>query len=130
MAKILVVEDHADSRDLVRLVLEFEGYTIIEATNAEDGLNLARQEKPDLILMDISLSGKFDGLEATKRLRQDAQFKETVIVALTAHVLSQDKELVLSAGFDNYCSKPIIDFEEFKNMIADSLKQGTKISTA
>lgn len=123
MAKILLVEDHNDSRDLVRIVLETDGHTITEASTAEEAVELAKQESPDLILMDVSLAGKFDGVEATKRLRDDPQFKETIIIALTAHVLTQDKEVILSAGFDNYCSKPIIDFDEFKGMIADSVEK-------
>ncbi|MDQ4120528.1 MAG: response regulator [Acidobacteriota bacterium] len=129
MAKILVVEDHADSRDLVRLVLETEGYTITEASTAEDGVKLAKSESPDLILMDVSLAGKFDGLEATKMLREDLRFRKTPIIALTAHVLKQDKEVILSAGFDNYLSKPIIDFEEFKSRIAVWLKESVNGNT-
>ncbi len=106
MAKILFVEDEPDIRDLVRLALEDEhGVTVAET--AEEGLRRAAEDAPDLILMDISLGGAFDGLEATRRLRADPRFDATPIIALTAHAMSGDREKALEAGCDDYDTKPI-----------------------
>ena len=86
MAKILFVEDDADIRDLVRLALEDE-HEILSTETAEDGLLQAAEHAPDIILMDISLGGAFDGLEAAGRLRADPRFDRTPVVALTAHAM-------------------------------------------
>ena len=125
MAKILFVEDEPDIRDLVRLALEDEhGVTVAET--AEEGLRRAAEEAPDLILMDISLGGAFDGLEATRRLRADPAFDRTPIVALTAHAMPGDRERVLSAGCDEHWPKPITDLLAFRDMIARVASEGRK----
>ena len=117
MAKILFVEDEPDIRDLVRLALEDEhGVTVAET--AEEGLRRAAEDAPDLILMDISLGGAFDGLEATRRLRADPRFASTPIIALTAHAMPSDRERVLAAGCDEHWPKPITDLLAFRDMIA------------
>ena len=117
MAKILFVEDEPDIRDLVRLALEDEhGVTL--AGTAEEGLRRAAEEAPDLILMDISLGGAFDGLEATRRLRADPRFERTPIIALTAHAMPGDRERALAAGCDEHWTKPITDLLAFRDMIA------------
>ena len=118
MAKILLVEDDPDTRELVRLTLELYGHEVTEATSAEDGVTKARAEGPDLILMDLSLGGKFDGLEATKRLRADPGFDATPIVALTAHAMPGDRERSLAAGCDEHWTKPILDLPAFKDDVA------------
>jgi two-component system, cell cycle response regulator DivK len=118
MAKILLVEDDPDTRELVRLTLELYGHDVTEATSAEDGVAKAHAVGPDLVLMDLSLGGKFDGLEATKRLRADPRFDATPIVALTAHAMPGDRERSLAAGCDEHWTKPILDLPAFKDDVA------------
>ena len=123
MAKILFVEDEPDIRDLVRMALEDEhGVTLAET--AEEGLRRAAEVGPDLILMDVSLGGAFDGLEATRRLRADPRFAATPIVALTAHAMPGDRERVLSAGCDEHWPKPITDLLAFRDMVARVAAEG------
>ena len=124
MAKILLVEDHKDSRELIRLVLEMEGHTIVEVSTGEDGLKLAPTFQPDLVLLDISLAGEIDGIETLKRLRSDTAFDKTPVVALTAHAMKNDMETILSAGFDYYMTKPIVDLNEFRVEINGQLTTG------
>jgi two-component system cell cycle response regulator DivK len=124
MAKILLVEDEPDTRELVRLTLELDGHQVVEAGTAEEGIARARADRPDLILMDLSLGGQFDGLEATKRLRSDPSFEEVPIVALTAHAMQGDRERSLAAGCDDHWTKPIIDLAAFKRKVATSAERG------
>lgn len=124
MAKILLVEDEADTRELVRLTLELDGHDVVEAGSAEEGIQRAHSSHPDLILMDLSLGGQFDGLEATKRLRADPAFEETPIVALTAHAMQGDRERSLAAGCDDHWTKPIIDLAAFKREVANTAARG------
>jgi CheY-like chemotaxis protein len=123
MAKILFVEDEPDIRDLVRMALEDE-HSVFAAATAEEGLLRAAELAPDLILMDISLGGAFDGLEATRRLRADPRFRRTPIVALTAHAMPGDRERVLAAGCDEHWTKPITDILTFRQMIARVATRG------
>jgi two-component system cell cycle response regulator DivK len=103
--KILIVDDNQDSRELVVKVLKNKGYQMIEAIDGEDALEKAIAEKPDLILMDISIP-KINGYEVTKRLKSQADFKDTPVIALTAHAMKGDKEKALEAGCNGYISKP------------------------
>ncbi|MDH4318285.1 MAG: response regulator [Desulfobulbaceae bacterium] len=103
--KILVVDDNNDSRELVVKILKKQGYTLYTAVDGEDALQKAEQERPDLILMDISLP-KLDGHEVTKRLKSKDEFKNIPIIALTAHAMKGDREKSLAAGCDDYLSKP------------------------
>lgn len=125
MAKILFVEDEPDIRDLVRLALEDEHHIALAET-AEEGLRQAAAHAPDLILMDISLGGAFDGLEATRRLRADSRFDTTPIIALTAHAMPGDRERALSAGCDEHWSKPITDLLAFRAMVARVAAEGRR----
>lgn len=104
--KILIVEDNQDSRELVVKVLKNKGYQTIEAADGEEALEKAMTEKPDLILLDISIP-KIDGYEVAKRLKGLEEFRDIPIVALTAHAMKGDREKVLIAGFEGYISKPI-----------------------
>jgi two-component system cell cycle response regulator DivK len=104
--KILVVDDNQDSRELVVKVLKNRGYQMIEAVDGEDALEKATAENPDLILMDISIP-KINGYEVTRRLKSQMNFKNTPIIALTAHAMKGDREKALEAGCDGYISKPI-----------------------
>ena len=124
MAKILIIEDHPDTRELLRLMLEMEGYEIAEAHAGEEGVRKAKEFRPDLILMDISLAGEISGWEATERLRSDPQFDNTVIVALTAHAMKDDRDTTFAYGCDEYWTKPILDFPKFQQAIADLLAHG------
>jgi two-component system cell cycle response regulator DivK len=104
--KILVVDDNQDSRELVVKVLKNRGYQMIEAVDGEDALEKATAENPDLILMDISIP-KINGYEVTRRLKSQMNFKNTPIIALTAHAMKGDREKAIEAGCDGYISKPI-----------------------
>ena len=105
-ATVLVVEDNALNLKLVRDVLGHAGYRVLEAGDAERGIALAREEAPDLILMDVQLPG-IDGVEALGRLRADASTASIPVVALTALAMKEDRERFLSAGFDGYLEKPV-----------------------
>lgn len=106
MTKILVVDDNLDSRELVAKILQNRGYNIIEALDGEDALNKAREERPALILMDISLP-KLDGYEVTRRLKALEELRDIPIIALTAHAMKGDREKALAAGCQGYVPKPI-----------------------
>jgi two-component system, cell cycle response regulator DivK len=125
MAKILFVEDEPDIRDLVRLALE-DAHGVTVAETAEEGLRRAAEDAPDLILMDVSLGGAFDGLEATRRLRADPRFDSTPIIALTAHAMPGDRERTLAAGCDEHWPKPITDLLAFRDLIARVAGEGRK----
>ena len=118
--KILVVDDNEDNRELVVKVLRNKGYEMIEAVDGEDALQKAKDEKPALILMDISLP-KMDGYEVTRRLKSLIEYKEIPIVALTAHAMKGDKEKAFSAGCIGYISKPV-DVRELPEQIKLYLK--------
>ena len=130
MAKILLVEDDSDTRELVRLTLELDGHEVLEAASAEEGLEAVQHEIPGLILMDLSLAGKFDGLEATRRLRADPRFNDTPIIALTAHAMAGDRERSLAAGCDDHWTKPIVDLSLFKEMINSTATEGRPLRLA
>ena len=106
MTKILVVDDNLDSRELVAKILQNRGYNVIEALDSEDALNKAREERPALILMDISLP-KMDGYEVTRRLKALEELRDIPIIALTAHAMKGDREKALAAGCQGYVPKPI-----------------------
>lgn len=117
MAKILLVEDDRDIRDLIRTVLEMGEHELYEAVTGEDGLAQAKLLRPDVILMDLSLAGAIDGLESTRRLRSDSTFDRTPIIALTAHAMRGDHERSLHAGCDEHWTKPIVNLDRFKEMV-------------
>ncbi len=102
---ILIVEDEPHNLKLFRDILQFNGYTTIEATDGRQGIDMARQYQPDLVLMDMELP-VMGGIEATKRLKQDAETRHITIVALTANAMPGDKEKILAAGCQDYISKP------------------------
>lgn len=124
MAKILIIEDHPDTRELLRLMLEMEGYEITEARTGEEGVRKASEDVPDLILMDISLAGEISGWEATQRLRSDSRFDQTTIIALTAHAMKDDRDTTFAYGCDEYWTKPILDFPEFQRKIGEIIARG------
>jgi two-component system cell cycle response regulator DivK len=105
-ALILIVEDNEKNMKLARDVLQFNGFRTLEAVTAGQGLTLAAEHQPDLILMDIQLPD-MDGTTALHRLRGDATTASITVVALTAFAMKDDRERFVSAGFDGYLSKPI-----------------------
>ena len=124
MAKILLVEDEPDNRDLVRMFLEADGHEIAVAATGEDAVAEAAVGAFDLVLMDLSLPGEFDGIEATRLLRADARFDRVPVVALTAHAMRGDRERALAAGCDEHISKPIVDLREFAAEIGRLVARG------
>jgi two-component system cell cycle response regulator DivK len=103
---ILIVEDNEKNRKLVRDVLTFKGYRLAEAETGEDGVRLARELHPDLILMDIQLPG-INGMVALGQIRQDPTIARTPVIAVTASAMTTDRQKIMAAGFDGYQSKPI-----------------------
>jgi two-component system, cell cycle response regulator DivK len=118
--KLLIVEDNQDNRELAIKVLKNKGYEIIEAVDGEEAIEKAISEKPDLVLLDISLP-KLDGYEVAKRLKSMDEFQEIPIVAFTAHAMKGDREKVISGGFEGYISKPI-NVREFPDQIKAYLR--------
>ncbi len=104
--KALVIEDNPMNMELAVDLLEVAGYEVLQATNAMDGISLARAQHPDLILMDLGLPD-MDGLHATKILKEDPSTIGIPIVALTAHSMPTDEAMVIKTGCDGYISKPI-----------------------
>ncbi len=104
--RILLIEDNVDNRDMVRFVLERAGYEILVGQTGSQAVALARQERPDLILMDLSLPEK-DGWTAASEIKADPALSAIPLVALTAHTLPGDRKRAMAAGFDGYVSKPI-----------------------
>jgi two-component system cell cycle response regulator DivK len=119
MARILVVEDNADNMLLTVMLLESVGHEVLSAVDAEAGLTLARQEHPDLILMDVQLPG-MDGLAATALLKADEATRAIPVVALTALAMKGDEERILAAGCDGYIAKPM-RMHEFLAAVASHL---------
>ncbi len=120
MSLILIVEDNDKNLKLVRDVLQVKGYSTLEAGTAEDGIRLARERTPDLILMDIHLPG-MSGLEALKVLRADGATAAVPVIAVTASVMQQDRKQITEAGFDAYVGKPI-NIKEFLDAVRSVLE--------
>lgn len=120
-ALILIVEDNPKNLKLIRDLLQFKGYQTIEAETAEAGIELARERRPALILMDIQLPG-MDGREAMKTLKADTATQAIPILALTASAMKGDREGLLADGFDGYIAKPI-DIKEVPKTVEGFLKQ-------
>ena len=104
--RILVVEDNEKNRKLVRDVLTFKGYEVIETETGEEGVRLAHERHPDLILMDIQLPG-IDGATALRQLRGDPATRMIPALAVTASAMEQDRQTIMAAGFEGYQSKPL-----------------------
>ena len=119
MARVLVVEDNPANMTLATFLLQSVGHTVLSALDAEAGLTLARDEQPDLILMDIQLPG-MDGLEATALLKQADATRAIPVIALTALAMKGDEERIRAAGCDGYIAKPM-RYQEFLAAIATQL---------
>ena len=116
---ILIVEDNEKNRKLVRDVLQHRGYQTVEAETAEEGIRLAQESRPALILMDIQLPG-MNGIEALGRLRADPKTKKIPVIAVTASAMTHDRQKIMAAGFDGYQAKPI-NVKEFVAAVREML---------
>ena len=119
MATILIVEDTPANMTLAIFLLQSAGHTVLSATDAEAGLTLARDEQPNLILMDIQLPG-MDGLEATQLLKKDDATRGIPVIALTALAMKGDEARIRAAGCDGYIAKPLA-YKDFLAVVAAQL---------
>jgi two-component system, cell cycle response regulator DivK len=119
--RILYIEDNPDNRLLVQRVLMAEGYQVVVASNARDGLKLAETERPNLVLVDINMPD-IDGYTVTGELRKMPHLARIPIIALTANVMKGDREKTLSAGCDGYIQKPI-DIYVFPKQLARFIEE-------
>jgi CheY-like chemotaxis protein len=106
MKRVLVVDDKASSRELVRTLLESVGYGVSEAADGREAVSVASEVSPDLILLDLQMP-VLDGFGALQQLRADPRFEKLPIVALTASAMQGDREKAIAAGFTGYVSKPV-----------------------
>ena len=120
MSLILIVEDNEKNMKLVRDILQAKGYQTMEAVNAEDGIKLALERVPDLVLMDIQLPG-MNGMQALKVLRAEAATAHVPVVAITASVMTQDRQQIMDTGFDGFIEKPI-NLKEFLATVQGAIK--------
>ena len=119
MNLVLIIEDNEKNMKLVRDVLQVKGYETMEAGTAEDGLAMAAERTPDLVLMDIQLPG-MNGIEALGKLRADPATASIPVIAVTASVMQQDRKHITEAGFDAYLGKPL-DLKEFLATVKEIL---------
>ena len=124
MGTILIVEDNPRNMKLVRDVLQVKGHTTIEATTGEEGVALATERIPDLILMDIQLPG-INGIQALGQMRAEPSTARIPVIAVTASVMQQDRKLITEAGFDGYIGKPI-NLAEFLQTVNAQLASGPR----
>jgi two-component system cell cycle response regulator DivK len=113
---VMVVEDFEDNRFMMRRLLEMSGYRVLEAVNGEEAVELAKRERPGLILMDLSLP-QLDGLAATRRIRQHPELRDVPIVAVSAHDTADFHADALAAGCNDYVTKPI-DFDQLEALLS------------
>ena len=128
-ARILIVENNMDNYELVRFVLERVGYDVFLAVNGRDGVDAARAQKPDLILMDLGMP-EMDGWKATQTLKSNEETKSIPLYALTAHTLPHERRRAIAAGCNGYLSKPI-QMKDFLDVVEQALlvervKKGTE----
>jgi two-component system cell cycle response regulator DivK len=124
MSLVLIVEDNEKNMKLARDILQAKGYETVEAVTGEEGVKLAKEKKPDLVLMDIQLPG-INGIEAFKQLRADAKTARIPVIALTASVTPTDRSQITAAGFDAFVSKPI-SLKEFVATVKRLVEGGKK----
>ena len=126
MKKVLVVEDNKNNMRLIVKLLESEGYETIKAETGEEGVRLAAEEKPDIILMDIKLPG-IDGIEATKEIRASETDGRIPIIALTSYAMAGDREKLMQGSFNGHIEKPLDPYTVIKEIEKICRKQ-TKFS--
>ncbi|HEV2707154.1 MAG TPA: response regulator [Pyrinomonadaceae bacterium] len=118
---VLVVEDFEDNRFMMRRLLEMSGYRVVEAVNGQEAVETATRERPDLILMDLSLP-LLDGLAATRRIRQQDGLSQVPIVAVSAHDTADFHADALAAGCNEYVTKPI-DFDQLEGLLSRLIRR-------
>lgn len=106
MIKILIAEDNAVNRELLRELLELRGYTVLEACDGQEALQMIEQTQPDLLLLDIGMP-VMDGFAVIRRIRENPRLAKLPVVAVTAYAMRGDRERILNSGFDGYLSKPV-----------------------
>lgn len=126
MAKIVLIEDSPDTRDLVKTILEMTDHTVEIAETGEEGLEKTEKDLPDVVLVDMSLPGNLNGLDVVRKLRDNPAFDKIPLLALTAHVMADDRRQSLEAGCDDHITKPIIDLEEFAETVSRYAARGRK----
>jgi two-component system cell cycle response regulator DivK len=122
MSTILIVEDNEKNMKLVRDILQHQGHHVVEATTGGDGVRLALERQPDLVLMDIQLPD-IDGITALRRIREDSALDAVPVLAVSASVMPDDQHKIVSSGFDAYLTKPI-SLKPFLATVARFLKDG------
>ena len=122
MSTILIVEDNEKNMKLVRDILQHRGHQTIEAVTGTDGVRLARERQPNLVLMDIQLPD-IDGIEALRRIRADASLDNVPVVAVSAAVMPDEQQKIVRSGFDAFITKPIT-LKPFVETVDRFLKQG------
>src|ERR1700726_663273 len=106
MIRVLIAEDNAVNRELLRELLELRGYTVLEACDGQEALHVIEQTQPELLLLDIGMP-VMDGFAVIRRIREDPRLAQLPVVAVTAYAMRGDQERILNSGFDGYLSKPI-----------------------
>ncbi len=124
MSTILIVEDNEKNMKLVRDILRHEGHDVLEAATGSEGLRLAREMKPDLVLMDIQLPD-IDGIATLHVLREDRSLDAMPVIAVSASVMPDDHQKIVASGFDAFVTKPI-DLHRFRETVRRFLAQGRK----
>jgi two-component system, cell cycle response regulator DivK len=124
MSTILIVEDNEKNMKLVRDILQHRGHLTIEAVNGSDGVRLARERQPDLVLMDIQLPD-IDGIEALRQIRTEAALDATPVLAVSASVMPDEQQQIVASGFDAYVTKPI-NVKQFLETVQRFLASGRK----
>jgi CheY-like chemotaxis protein len=127
MAKILLVEDNEMNRDMLSRRLERKGFEVIIAVDGQQGIDAVLQDRPDLILLDMSLP-VLDGWEAARQLKADPKTKEIPIIGLSAHAMAGDREKAMKAGCDDYDTKPV-ELPRLLDKVAKMLESPTEPST-
>ena len=124
MSTILIVEDNEKNMKLVRDILRHQGHATLEAVNGTDGVRLAVEERPDLVLMDIQLPD-IDGIEALGRIRADRSLDAMPVLAVSASVMPDDQQKIISSGFDAFITKPI-NLKQFQETVKRFLAGGRR----
>ena len=126
MKKILIVEDNEKNMKLVRDILQHKGFATLEAEMGLEGVRLAKEQKPDLILMDIQLPD-IDGIEALRLIREDSRLDAIPVLAVSASVMPDDRKKIITSGFDAFISKPI-NIKQFMETVQRYLASGRNSS--
>jgi two-component system cell cycle response regulator DivK len=122
MPKVLLIEDNEMNRDMLSRRLARRGFQVVCAVDGQQGVGLTRSEKPDIILMDMSLP-VMDGWEATRRIKSEDATRDVPVIGLTSHAMSGDREKAIEAGCDDYDTKPV-DFDRLLEKIEHLLRKG------